>query len=177
VLLDFKESGNGEGLDSWQNGTDPCGSTPWAHVYCDAHGAVIHLGYEGEFPDALTGRVGALAPLRTLTYLGLGDGVHQTAVGGALRDLAPLTQLTDLYLWGTAVGGALRDLAPLTKLDTLELSATAVVGNAAADLGPLTKLEYLSLTACPHVTGCDAFCAAHPNLYSCCCGPQVFGCH
>ena len=102
-LLAFKASGNGEGLGSWVDGTDPCAG--WAGVTCGVQGSggqacnvVITLDLSG---TAVTGDVGSLAALTQLTFLAL----YSTAVSGDVGALAALTQLTTLALPGTAVTG------------------------------------------------------------------------
>eukprot|EP01051_Picozoa_sp_SAG22_P017234 SAG22_NODE_2610_length_2383_cov_1.477671_3_plen_173_part_01 len=100
-LLAVKACGNGEGLGSWANGTDPCGGG-WAGVTC-AGGALTGLGNSvwHDVPK-LTGDVGELAALTQLTSLDL----DSTLVSGSVEPLAALTQLTILDLDSTLVSGS-----------------------------------------------------------------------
>lgn len=47
ILLEFKRSGNGAGLDSWAEGSEPCGAgwnnyeEWWIGVTCDAAGGSV----------------------------------------------------------------------------------------------------------------------------------------
>ena len=135
-------SGNGNGLDSWKAGTDPCGSPDWVGVTCCGGGAVEQLdldAFSGAPLVGLTGDISALAPLTALTLLDL----DSTAVAGDISALAPLTALTVLDLDNTKVTGAANSLDPLTKLTALYLDGTAV-------------------------TGCGAFCTAHPAIDNAC---------
>ena len=131
----WQASGNDHRLNSWEAGTDPCGSPVWVGVTCDGGGAVVKLGTDGLGCQGLTGDIPTLAPLTALTNLEL----DRTAVAGDVSALAPLTALTHLDLANTKVTGAASGLDPLSKLTVLWLHDTAV-------------------------TGCAAFCAAHKAI-------------
>ena len=162
-------SGNGNGLNNWKAGTDPCSNPGWAGVrhlvWCDGSGAVVtlDLGYD-DAAKGLTGHIAALAPLTALTYLDLGG----TAVAGDVSGLAPLTALTHLDLGNTAVTGDVSTLAPLKALTELVLALNLKLTGAASSLDPLTKLTCLLLYGTA-VTGCPAFCAAHNAIGDCEC--------
>ena len=122
ALLAFKASGNGDGLGSWVNGSNPC--VAWAGVTCGG-GVVTQLHRDpATAASSLTGDVGQLAALSQLTVLSLSS----TAVSGDVGPLAVLAQLTDLGLYNTAVSGDVGPLAALTRLTFLDLGGTNVTG-------------------------------------------------
>ena len=123
ALLAFKASGNGDGLGSWVNGSNPC-VVAWAGVTCGG-GVVTQLHRDpATAASSLTGDVGQLAALSQLTVLSLSS----TAVSGDVGPLAVLAQLTDLGLYNTAVSGDVGPLAALTRLTFLDLGGTNVTG-------------------------------------------------
>jgi hypothetical protein len=69
-----------------------------------------------------------------------------TSVSGDVSGLAPLTQLTQLYLHSTSVSGDVSGLAPLTQLRELRLHTTSVSGDVSG-LAPLTQLRELDLSS------------------------------
>eukprot|EP01051_Picozoa_sp_SAG22_P009381 SAG22_NODE_779_length_7272_cov_146.237418_3_plen_176_part_00 len=144
ALLGFKASTNGDGLDSWKAGTDPCGSSAWGGVTCDfCGGAVVSLN------------------------LGFGD------FGGLSGTISPvlgnLTALTSLDLFRTHLSGTIPDsLGNLTALTTLDLSSTKLSGTLPPSLGNLTALTHFALSS-TKVTGCNGFCYAHPAITTCDC--------
>eukprot|EP01045_Picozoa_sp_COSAG04_P009603 COSAG04_NODE_562_length_12576_cov_154.338703_3_plen_481_part_00 len=71
ILLAFKQSGNGAGLDSWSAGGEPCGAgsidsygrwmPEWAGVYCDAAGGSVERMCAAQpFPACVLHRLSAL---------------------------------------------------------------------------------------------------------------------
>ena len=170
ALLAFKTGGNGAGLESWDAATEPCAagwnsqSLGWVGVQCDAeNGNVERLNLCCD-KTGLTGLLGALAPLTTLTYLSLsrtrvsGDvaglaaltqlrflGLLHTDAAGDVAGLATLIQLTELALTHTDVGGDVSGLAPLTQLTDLFLDETNAAGDVAG-LAPLILLEKLRVS-------------------------------
>jgi hypothetical protein len=143
ALLAFKASGNGEGLDTWIEGSDPCGG--WEGVTCGGSGAVTQLSINGLLgnPSGLTGDVGQLAALTQLTRM----VAYSTQISGDVGQLAALTQLTYLHLQSTQVSGDVGTLAALTRLTYLSVRNTAVTGDI-MPLQALTQLRnlYLSTT-------------------------------
>jgi hypothetical protein len=159
ALLAFKKSGNGDSvLDSWMEGSDPCAAgAPWAAVAC-VDGRVAQLFFHNSE---------ACPPACTL-YESLPAGFVLT---GELAKLVPLTELSNLYLWGMDVRGDLSVLAVL-PLQHLAIGGSAVVGklsdfagmpltdlNVASDAvtGDLSDLAGMQITylelQCPRVTG------------------------
>jgi Leucine-rich repeat (LRR) protein len=85
-----------------------------------------------------------LAPLTDLSRLYL----HETQVTDTgLKELAPLKNLTTLVLIATPVTDAgLKHLAPLTKLMELDLAVTKVTNAGLEHLAPLKNLTTLDLS-------------------------------
>eukprot|EP01050_Picozoa_sp_SAG11_P015181 SAG11_NODE_1943_length_4020_cov_8.087733_2_plen_308_part_00 len=196
ALLAFKESGNGENLETWRGATDPCAS--WAGVSCDTATRPIprrvivldpamantNSRHVHNMFAALTGDVATLSGCTSMRSLSL----MNTAVSGDVGGLGSLTSLAVLQLGYTAVTGNVGDLGSLTSLTTLALGGTSVTGDV-GDLGSLTSLTYLDLyhTAVSGdaaglslltslttlylgtaVSGCDAFCM-RLNVTVCAC--------
>ena len=144
ALLGFKDSGNGAGLESWTEKSDPCADA-WAGVICDAVGAVVigldlsgGMMYDGPF-HTLTGDIGLLGGLPSLTSLVV-SSTHVTGDLAGFRDLVGLTHL-DLDSC-RAVTGDLADLQGLTGLTSLSMEKCAVSG----DLTSLAGLVGLTQT-------------------------------
>ena len=160
-LLAFKASGNGNGLDGWVSGGDPCADS-WAGVCCGDGGweysqdswtcpvggaragasvTGLHLfGTSGPFAG-LTGNIGSLAPLgEALVTLDL----TLTAVTGDVGGVGGLAGLANLGLSGTAVSGDVSGLGSLSGLVALALGGTAVTGDVSG-LGGLVRLADLGL--------------------------------
>jgi hypothetical protein len=121
VMVPAQASGNGDGLQSWKAGTDPCYDS-WDGVECD--GSEMKLDLSDSDYASLTGSAAALAALVVLTQLDLSS----TKVTGTLKELAPLVTLADLSLHSTTITGTASDLAPLVKLTSLDLGQTNVTG-------------------------------------------------
>ena len=153
VLLAFKQSGNGIGLESWATGGDPCIDS-WAGVTC-SEGLVTGLDRSGS--GQLTGDLGTLVALATLSDLNL-DG---TAVEGDLADIGGLS-LISLELQGTAITGNLRSLADMTALTTLNVGGASCTGDLRS-LTSLTALTILKLGAVP-IAGDLSTLAGMPTL-------------
>jgi serine/threonine protein kinase/DNA-directed RNA polymerase subunit RPC12/RpoP len=88
-----------------------------------------------------------LEPLAAFPQLRILDLTGATNVtDSALKGLASLTRLQELYLGQTTVTDAgLKDLAPLTNLQKLGLEATGVTDAGLKDVAVLTQLQYLNL--------------------------------
>ena len=176
-FLAFKASGNGQGLESWINGTDPCGNSSgaqtWAGVTCiDGVETRLNLQFTHITGDVAqlskglsrlthldlrgTGVTGNIGPFGALTQLIVLE-LYGTGVTGDIASLKKLTQLTDLDVGGTGangdvVHGDVGQLQDLTQLTTLGLGDTEVFGEA-AQLKGLTHLADLVLAG-TNVTGC-----------------------
>lgn len=160
-LLAFKASGNGQGLDGWRDGGDPCGDggQAWFFLICRdgvVTGMHVHL-------KELTGDIGRLERLTQLTELSIGGTkvtgdvaqltglakltvlhVSHTGVSGDVGKLRALTQLTQLYTDYTGVTGDVGQLAALTQLTKLGLGSTGIDGDVST-LAALTQLTELGM--------------------------------
>jgi hypothetical protein len=81
----------------------------------------------------------SLAPLTSMTDLYLYANVSLT---GDIADIAVLASLVALYLYSTGVAGDIADIAALTLMEYLQIQNTGVSGSI-ADIAALTSLIYL----------------------------------
>ena len=162
-------------VSSWNATTEPCGEgwndflEGWHGIKCDVEGgSVVNLrGSEtwSGYPILEQGSVVPQGDLCTLTPLinlvTIHLGSMDLGVSGDISDLATLTQLTYLNLWGPrfrephpdgdydsrAVVGDISSLGTLTQLTDLDLGRSDVHGPVSG-LAPLVHLKNLNLNSC-----------------------------
>eukprot|EP01052_Picozoa_sp_SAG31_P024013 SAG31_NODE_2016_length_6663_cov_12.109385_5_plen_478_part_00 len=165
TLVAFKQSGNGNGLDSWIASTTICGHSAgrdnddghgskinsrgggWAGVGCSNNADEDDVSVTRLMLDAqhnkqfvgLTGELTVLGRLERLKYLNL----HKTAVTGYLSALSGLVHLQQLNLVLTPVVGSISALSATTQIRFLDLVNCHSIEGMLSDLSGLALLEQL----------------------------------
>eukprot|EP00246_Nothoceros_aenigmaticus_P003648 TRINITY_DN14826_c0_g1_i1.p1 TRINITY_DN14826_c0_g1~~TRINITY_DN14826_c0_g1_i1.p1 ORF type:complete len:756 (+),score=85.64 TRINITY_DN14826_c0_g1_i1:320-2587(+) len=126
---------------SWNNGTDPCLSPEWEHVFCGGD-FVTKLNLSGQgLTGSIPGQIGDLSQLRVLD---LQDNNLNSIVPAAIAKLGQHLQY--LYLTRNNLTGPFPDsILQLVNLLDLRIDENNFVGPLPDDIRNLTDLTILSL--------------------------------
>jgi hypothetical protein len=122
ALIAFKTSGNGQGLESWVEGSNPCDGT-WSGVCC-ADGS---FNYDHGYPPTCGEGGSTVTGLDLAGHTSNGDTVYH-GLTGDVTFFASLGSLLILHLYHTTVTGDISILASL-RLKHLNIQDTTVNGD------------------------------------------------